>query len=139
VYYWDNPTRGLDASASLEFAVTIRSSTRNAHYAAIEAEYQAGENFTLTFEKVTTVYLDRQIFFGALDDAKSHFEGLGFQSKARQTTADFLTAITYPTGRRVMPGWEHKAPRSPDDFVKEPKYYAQLRHEIDQYKASLAL
>lgn len=105
------------------------------------AAYQAGENFTLTFDKVTILYLGRQIFFGTLGDAKSYFEGLGFQPKARQTTADFLTAMTDPTGRRVKAGWEHKAPRSPDDFVrlwKESKYYAHLRHEIDQYKAEFS-
>lgn len=100
------------------------------------AAYQAGENFTLTFDKVTILYLGRQIFFGTLDDAKAHFEELGFQCKPHQTTADFLTAITDPTGRRVIPGWEHKAPRSPEDFVrswKESRHYTQLRREIDQY------
>lgn len=105
------------------------------------AAYQAGENFTLTFEKATILYFGRQIFFGTIDDAKSYFEGLGFQPKARQTTADFLTAITDPTERRVKAGWEHKAPRSPDDFVrswKESKYYGRLRHEIDQYKAEFS-
>jgi ABC-type multidrug transport system ATPase subunit len=117
--------------------MTIRGSTRIAHQTAIVAAYQAGENFTLTFDKVTILYLGRQIFFGKLDDAKMHFEELGFQCKTRQTTADFLTAITDPTGSRVIPGWEHRAPRSPDDFVrswKESRYYTQLRREIDQYE-----
>jgi hypothetical protein len=44
---------------------------------------------------------------------------------------------TDPTGRRVIPGWEHRAPRSPDDFVrswKESRYYTQLRREIDHYE-----
>ncbi len=105
------------------------------------AAYQAGENFTLTFDKVTILYLGCQIFFGTLQDAKAHFEELGFQPKARQTTADFLTAITDPTGRRVKPGWERRAPRSPDDFVqswKESRYYVQLRQEIDQYKTEFS-
>lgn len=118
--------------------MTIRSSTHIAHQTAIVAAYQAGENFTHTFDKVTILYLGRQIFFGTLDDAKTHFEELGFQCKPRQTTADFLTATTDPTGRLVIPGWEHRAPRSPDDFVrlwKESRYYTQLCHEIDQYKA----
>jgi hypothetical protein len=101
------------------------------------AAYQASENFTLTFDKVTILYLGRQIFFGTLDEAKTHFEELGFQCRARQTTADFLTAITDPTGRRVIPGWEHRAPRSPDDFVRSwrgSRYYTKLRREIDQYR-----
>jgi ABC-type multidrug transport system ATPase subunit len=101
------------------------------------AAHQVSENFILTFDKVTILYLGCQIFFGSLDDAKTHFEELGFQCKPRQTTADFLTVINDPTGRRVIPGWEHRAPRSPDDFVrswKESRYYTQLLREIDHYE-----
>ncbi|KFZ19731.1 hypothetical protein V502_03490 [Pseudogymnoascus sp. VKM F-4520 (FW-2644)] len=136
VCYWDNPTRSLDASTALELAITLRSSTSIAQNTAIVAAYQAGENFTSTFNKVTILYVGRQIFFGALQDAKTHFNNLGFERKSRQTTADFLTALTDLTGRRVRSGFEHKAPRSPEDFVKawkESIYFAQLQTEIKQY------
>ena len=69
------------------------------------ALYQAGENLTLEFDKVTILYHGRQIFFGKVPDAKTYFEDLGFICKPRQTTADFLTAITDPLVRRVRTGW----------------------------------
>jgi ABC-type multidrug transport system ATPase subunit/ABC-type multidrug transport system permease subunit len=141
VCYWDNPTRGLDASTALELAVILRSSTSIARNTAIVAAYQAGENFTSTFDKVTILYLGSQIFFGTLTEARAHFVGLGFECKPRQTTADFLTAITDPTGRRVRPGFENSAPRSPADFVlawKASKFYTQLRKDMEQYKAQFS-
>lgn len=138
VVYWDNPTRGLDASTAVELAETIRSSTSIAETTAIVAAYQAGQNFTRVFDKVTILYLGRQIFFGTMENAKAHFEALGFLCNPRQTTADFLTAITDPIGRRVKEGWQDKSPRSPDDFVrlwKESEHYAQLQQEIKTYKS----
>jgi ABC-type multidrug transport system ATPase subunit/ABC-type multidrug transport system permease subunit len=135
---WDNPTRGLDASTSLEFATTLRNNCTLTHTTAVVAAYQAGENMTLLFDKVTILYLGRQIFFGTLLDAKAHFEGIGFVCRDRQTTADFLTAITDPQGRRVRPGWEAKAPRTPQEFVqfwKDSSYYTALQEDIKQYNA----
>jgi ABC-type multidrug transport system ATPase subunit/ABC-type multidrug transport system permease subunit len=64
---------------------------------------------------------------------------MGFLCKPRQTTADFLTAITDPTGRRVKEDCVHSSPRSPDDFVrlwKESKYYAQLQQEMELYRSN---
>lgn len=136
--FWDNPTRGLDASTSFEFAQALRTTTDLARTTAIVAAYQAGEHLTLEFDQVTILYLGRQIFFGTLADAKTHFEGHGFICRSRQTTADFLTAITDPSGRRVKEGWEHRSPYSVDDFVrcwKASTYYAQLQEEIARYKA----
>ncbi|KAH8586012.1 brefeldin A efflux transporter Bfr1 [Bisporella sp. PMI_857] len=137
VGYWDNPTRGLDASTAYEFAKVLRANADVQGTAAVVAAYQAGENLTVEFDKVTVLYLGRQIFFGTLLDAKEFFEGLGFASQPRQTTADFLTAITDHTGRRVRQGFEHKAPHTPDEFVREWKaspYYAQLQHEMANFR-----
>ncbi|KAH0541819.1 hypothetical protein FGG08_003702 [Glutinoglossum americanum] len=136
VGYWDNPTRGLDASTSLEFIKVLRTSTKIARSTAIVALYQAGENLTVEFDRVTVLYLGRQIFFGALPDAEKHFTSLGFYREPRQTTADFLTGITDPAGIRVKEGWEARVPHGPDDFVrawKESRYYAALQDEI-QYE-----
>lgn len=141
VGFWDNPTRGLDASTSLEFAQALRTTTDLTHTTAIVAAYQAGEQLTLEFDRITILYLGRQIFFGTLAEAQAHFEGHGFICRSRQTTADFLTAITDPSGRRVAEGWEHRSPRSVDDFVqcwKASTYYTQLQEEIALYKAEFA-
>ncbi|KAI9765217.1 MAG: ATP-binding cassette transporter snq2 [Geoglossum simile] len=137
VAYWDNPTRGLDASTSLEFIRVLRTNTRLARSTAIVALYQAGENLTTEFDRVTVLYLGRQIFFGTLSDAEIHFSDLGFLRKERQTTADFLTGITDPTGRMVKEGWEGRVPRGPDDFAKawkESRYFAALQEEIKRYE-----
>ncbi|KAI9772587.1 MAG: ATP-binding cassette transporter snq2 [Geoglossum umbratile] len=137
VGYWDNPTRGLDASTSLEFIRVLRNNTRLARSTAIVALYQAGENLTIEFDHVTVLYLGRQIFFGTLSDAESHFADLGFLRKERQTIADFLTGITDPAGRRAKEGWEGRVPRGPDDFAKawkESRYFAALQEEIKRYE-----
>jgi ABC-type multidrug transport system ATPase subunit/ABC-type multidrug transport system permease subunit len=100
------------------------------------ALYQAGENLTHEFDKVSVLYLGRQVFFGAVANAKPYFEDLGFICHPRQTTADFLTAVTDPHARRIKSGWEARAPRTPDEFVREWKkspHYAQLSREMQQY------
>ncbi|KAL7268661.1 hypothetical protein RUND412_008706 [Rhizina undulata] len=135
VGYWDNSTRGLDASTSLEFAQALRAATNLAKNVAVVAIYQAGENLTQLFDKVTVLYLGRQIFFGSLLDANSYFQEMGFYRGPRQTTADFLTAITDPNGREVREGWENRVPRTPVEFVqrwKESKYYKALLSEMDE-------
>jgi ABC-type multidrug transport system ATPase subunit len=107
-----------------------------ARYTAIMALYQAGENLIQEFDKVTILYRGHQIFFGEVKDAKIYFEDLGFLCRPRQTTADFLTAITDPVATRVKEGWERRVPRTPQDFVriwKESQYYAQLVKDMQQY------
>jgi ABC-type multidrug transport system ATPase subunit len=100
------------------------------------ALYQAGESLTQEFDKVAILYLGHQIFFGKVADAKAYFEDLGFICKPRQTTADFLTTITDPLVRRVAKGWETRAPRTPEDFVrvwKNSSHYIQLKRGMREY------
>lgn len=100
------------------------------------ALYQAGETLVQEFDKVTVLYLGHQVFFGTVTDAKAYFEGLGFHCSPRQTTADFLTAITDPHARRAKEGWEARVPRTPGEFVslwKKSSYCAQLVREVQQY------
>jgi|SRR5579862_6056277 len=102
---WDNSTRGLDASSALEFAQALRLTTNIARDAAVVAIYQAGERvyeghstlgmaLILVFDKVTVLYEGRQIYFGRVENAKQYFLDQGWQCMDRQTTADFLTAVT---------------------------------------------
>lgn len=82
------------------------------------------------------LYEGRQIYFGRRGDAKAYFINLGFECPARQTGADFLTSMTSPLERVVRPGFENKAPRTPDDFAglwKASPEYTSLRSEIDAY------
>jgi ATP-binding cassette, subfamily G (WHITE), member 2, PDR len=62
---------------------------------------------------------------------------MGYECPARQTTADFLTSITSPEERIPRPGYEHRVPRTPDEFAaawKRSGEYANLLHEIDAYQ-----
>jgi ABC-type multidrug transport system ATPase subunit len=48
----------------------------------------------LVFDKVTVLYEGRQIYFGRVETAKQYFIEQGWKCLERQTTADFLTAVT---------------------------------------------
>jgi ATP-binding cassette subfamily G (WHITE) protein 2 (PDR) len=62
---------------------------------------------------------------------------MGFEPAPRQTTADFLTALTSPAERIVKPGFEDKTPRTAAEFVaawkRSPEYAALLR-DIKEYE-----
>ena len=66
----------------------------------------------------------RCIFFGPRQRARQYFEELGFYCSPRQTTADFLTAITDPYARRIAEGSEAKAPRTSQDLEAGFKHSA---------------
>ncbi|KAK6224463.1 abc-2 type transporter [Colletotrichum tabaci] len=133
---WDNSTRGLDSGNAITFCRNLRTQSDLLNVAAVVAIYQAPQSAYDLFDKVTVVYEGRQIFFGKIDQAKRYFEDLGFQCPERQTTPDFLTSMTSPSERRIKPGYEHLAPRTPDDFAarwKQSQLHAALMTAIDAY------
>ncbi|PLB48516.1 hypothetical protein P170DRAFT_359775 [Aspergillus steynii IBT 23096] len=132
VTYWDNPTRGLDSSTSLEFAGALRAATNLTNTVAVSALYQPGDSLVDVFDKVTILHDGHQIFFGELSAAKEHFQELGFVFHPRQTTAEFLLSVTDPGSRKVREGFEHTVPRTVGDLVsswKASKHYKQLMSE----------
>ncbi|KZZ99461.1 ABC transporter ABCl1 [Moelleriella libera RCEF 2490] len=134
---WDNSTRGLDSANAVEFCRTLRLQTQLFRTTACVSIYQAPQSAYDLFDKATVLYEGRQIFFGRADEAKQYFVNLGFECPARQTTPDFLTSMTAPLERVVRPGWEGKAPRTPDEFAtawKNSDEYKALQVEIEQYK-----
>lgn len=136
IYCWDNATRGLDASTALEYAKAIRTSTNFLKTTAFVTIYQAGENIYETFDKVTVLYKGRQVYFGPVEEAKAYFEDMGWQCPSRQSTAEFLTAITDPIGRFAKPGMENKLPRNAEEFEQywlKSEAYQKLQSEIEQY------
>jgi hypothetical protein len=69
--------------------------------------------------------------------AKSYFERQGWYCPPRQTTGDFLTAVTNPTERQASKGMENKVPRTPEDFEKywrESPEYRNLLEEIEDFE-----
>lgn len=119
IYCWDNATRGLDSSTALEFARAIRTMTNLLGTTALVTVYQASENIYETFDKVTVLYAGRQIFCGKTTEAKDYFENMGYLCPPRQSTAEYLTAITDPNGlHEIKPGFEYQVPHTADEFEK---------------------
>ncbi|KAF2430765.1 pleiotropic drug resistance protein, ABC superfamily [Tothia fuscella] len=113
---WDNSTRGLDSATALKFVQSLRLSadlSRSSHAVAI---YQASQAIYDVFDKAIVLYEGREIYFGPADQAKAFFEEQGWYCPPRQTTGDFLTAVTNPLERKARDGMEDKVPRTPDDF-----------------------
>ncbi|KAI2465836.1 ABC-2 type transporter-domain-containing protein [Annulohypoxylon bovei var. microspora] len=134
---WDNSTRGLDSANAVEFCKTLRTQTDLFGTTACVSIYQAPQTAYDYFDKALVLYEGRQIFFGRAGDAKQYFVNLGFECPARQTTPDFLTSMTSSVERIVRPGFEGRAPRTPDEFAsawKNSAEYAALQIEIEEYK-----
>ena len=136
---WDNSTRGLDSANAIEFCRTLRLQTDVFGSTACVSIYQAPQSAYDLFDKVLVLYEGRQIFFGRADQAKQYFINLGFECPARQTTPDFLTSMTSSIERVVRPGFDGRAPRTPDEFAaawKNSVEYKALKADIEEYKGA---
>lgn len=139
---WDNSTRGLDASTALEYVQCLRSLTNMAHVSSLVAIYQASESLYKLFDKVVLLDQGKCVYFGPTSDAKAYFEGLGFECPPRWTTADFLTSVTESFARRVREGWEHRIPRSPEQFKQafiQSDAYAAAFQDIEEFEEEIEL
>lgn len=83
---------------------------------SIVSIYQASELLYSLFDKVCVIYEGRMIYFGPADTARAYFTDMGWEAPMRQTTADFLVSVTDPNGRAPRPGFEHRVPRTADEF-----------------------
>ncbi|KAK0203605.1 pleiotropic drug resistance ABC transporter [Desarmillaria ectypa] len=133
---WDNSTRGLDASTALEFGRALRISTDIDNLSTIVSIYQAGETLYQLFDKVCVIYEGRMAYFGPADQAKQYFIDLGYLPANRQTTPDFLVAVTDPNGRIPNPDIPNR-PRTAAEFAE--RFYKsylgrQNREDIALYK-----
>lgn len=142
VYCWDNSSRGLDSSSAYDYIKAIRTVSDLIKSVAFVAIYQAGENIYRKFDKVTVLYDGRQIYYGTINKAKPYFERMGFQSPPRQTTPEFLTAITQridskdATAVKIREEFKDTIPRTAEDFERvwrgSPEYQ-ELIQEIHAY------
>ncbi|TLS21522.1 uncharacterized protein PpBr36_10217 [Pyricularia pennisetigena] len=136
---WDNSTRGLDSANAIEFCKTLRLQTRLFQTTACVSIYQAPQSAYDLFDKAVVLYEGYQIYFGPADEAKQYFVNLGFECPARATTPDFLTSMTSPQERIVRPGFEGKAPRTPEEFAiawANSAEYTALQADIENYKST---
>lgn len=84
--------------------------------------YQASENVYDLFDKVCVIYEGRMVYYGPVSLARQHFIDMGYQPANRQTTPDFLVAVTDPNARIVRKGYENRVPRTADEFAE---YYSK--------------
>ncbi|KAI3318262.1 ABC-2 type transporter-domain-containing protein [Xylariaceae sp. AK1471] len=140
VMAWDNSTRGLDASTALDYARSLRIMTDITNRTTLVTLYQAGEGIYELMDKVLVIDEGREIYSGPAKEAKQYFIDLGFECPERQTTADFLTAVTDPKERRFRPGFENRAPRTPEDLEKafrNSPNYQRLLADVEEYEKYL--
>ena len=133
---WDNPTKGLDSSTSLDFARALRVATDLTNNVSISALYQPGDSLAGTYDKVLLLHEGRQIYFGDVHAAKGFFETMGFVCPSRQTVAEFLVSITDPSARVVREGCENQVPRTAQEFEdrwRASADYHNLRLAIEEH------
>ncbi|KAI0698983.1 pleiotropic drug resistance ABC transporter [Cerioporus squamosus] len=136
LHSWDNSTRGLDSSTALEFVQALRIATDIARQSTIATIYQAGEQLYEHFDKVCVIYEGKQVYFGPANQARQYFIDMGYEPANRQTTADFLVAITDPNGRIVREGYENRVPRTAAEFVeyyRRSEIYHANREDMATY------
>ncbi|KAL5121843.1 ATP-binding cassette transporter snq2 [Pleosporales sp. CAS-2024a] len=140
VVCWDNSTRGLDASTALDYAKSLRIMTDISNRTTFVTLYQAGEGIYEVMDKVIVIDQGRCIYQGPAREARQYFIDLGFHCPERQTTADFLTAVTDPTERQFRRGFEASAPKTPEELEKafrQSDTYKRVLAEIEQYETDL--
>lgn len=137
IYCYDNATRGLDASTALEFVEALRTSVNIGKTTALVTAYQASESIYQLFDYITVLYLGRQVFFGPADQAVDYFVNMGFEKPPRQTSSEYLTAVTDPLERVAKPGFEDKVPNTADEFEtywRNSPEFAALKQDIASRK-----
>ncbi|EKG16532.1 ABC transporter-like protein [Macrophomina phaseolina MS6] len=140
VVAWDNSTRGLDSSTALDYAKSLRIMTDVSNRTTFVTLYQAGEQIYELMDKVMVIDSGRCIYCGPAKDAKQYFIDLGYSCPERQTTPDFLTAVTDPTERRFREGFKDRAPRTPEELEKayrSSEVYRGVLRDIEEYEREL--
>lgn len=99
----------------------LRIATNLVRVATIVSIYQAGESLYEMFDKVCLIYEGRMVYFGPANEARQYFIDMGYEPANRQTTSDFLVAVTDPNGRQVRDGM-HGVPSTSEEFER---YYRQ--------------
>ncbi|KAF1953903.1 ABC transporter-like protein [Byssothecium circinans] len=140
VVCWDNSTRGLDASTALDYAKSLRIMTDISNRTTFVTLYQAGEGIYELMDKVLLIDQGHCIYEGPAKEAKQYFIDLGFHCPDRQTTADFLTAVTDPTERQFRQGYEASAPKTPEELeaaFRNSENYRRVQQDTEQYEHEL--
>ncbi|KAJ5921329.1 CDR ABC transporter [Penicillium verhagenii] len=140
-FCWDNSTRGLDASTALEWAKALRAMTDILGLTTIVTLYQAGNGIFDLFDKVLVLDEGKQIYYGPASSARSFMEEQGFGFTDGANVADYLTGVTVPTERKILPGYESTFPTTADEVLgiyQKSNTYQQSITEYDYPSTPLA-
>jgi ATP-binding cassette subfamily G (WHITE) protein 2 (SNQ2) len=127
---WDDPTRGLDSSAALEYVRILRSMTNTTRMSTAVGLYQASEDMWDHFDKVLLIDGGECCYFGPIHSAVQYFKDLGFEMPERSTSADFLTSLSSEHQRKIRPGFEDWIPRTPSQFAEAFQASDQRRSNL---------
>ena len=140
---WDNSSRGLDASAALDYVKSLRIMTNLYKTATFVSLSQASESVYSQFDRVLVIDEGREVFFGPANEARLYFEGLGFLPKPRQTTLDYITGCTDKFEREIAPGRNPDSvpsnSRELEEAFRNSAQWANLGQEMKVYRKSLGL
>jgi ATP-binding cassette subfamily G (WHITE) protein 2 (SNQ2) len=129
-----------DASTALDYAKSLRIMTDISNRTTFVTLYQAGEGIYEVMDKVIVIDQGHCVYQGPAREARQYFIDLGFHCPERQTTADFLTAVTDATERQYRDGYESKAPKTPEELeqaFRQSDMYRRLTQEITDYEEDL--
>lgn len=138
---WDDPISGLDSSSALDFLGLLHDMSRTAGMTNIVTLYQASEAMYQYFDRVLLMDEGHMIFCGPASRAKQYFLDLGFRCVERQTTPDFLTAITSPAERTFQDtytGPRYETPEALAQVFRDSEDYRQLQQEMARYHEQIA-
>ncbi|KIV94630.1 hypothetical protein PV10_02380 [Exophiala mesophila] len=141
VMFWDNSTRGLDASTALEWTKAIRAITDIQGIASVVTLYQAGNGIFNLFDKVLVLEEGKQIFYGRTEEARPFMESVGFICDDSANVGDFLTGVTVPTERAVKPEFEHRFPRTGaaiQEIYDRSEIRARMESELEYPNSDVA-
>jgi ATP-binding cassette subfamily G (WHITE) protein 2 (SNQ2) len=102
--------------------------------------YQVGEGIYELMDKVLVIDCGRMVYQGPANEAKQYMIDLGFHCPDRETTADFLAAVTDPKQRVVREGYEARVPQSAEDFeraFKGNEAYKRVLANLEDYERYL--
>ncbi|KAL6941198.1 ATP-binding cassette multidrug transporter pdr5 [Hanseniaspora opuntiae] len=136
---YDNSTRGLDSASTLSFIKSLKTQSKTSDTTSVVAIYQCSQEAYDLFDNVIVLDQGYQLYNGPANKAKQFFEEMGYVCPERQTTADFLTAVTSPTERIKNRDMLEKGIKIPDSPLEMYEYWnaseqcKKLNGEIDDY------
>lgn len=120
----------------MEFGRALRIATDISRATTIVSIYQASEQLYELFDKVCVIYEGKMAYFGEASKARQYFIDMGYEPANRQTTPDFLVAVTDPNARIPRAG-ALNLPRTTEEFAQyfmESPMGTANKEDIESYK-----